>query len=85
MWEQDRVVVPRNSEWFGVWDDGRNDVPMKEQKQYEEDWIGLKTLYESGRMWFYTGPGDHMHLTEAMINDYLKPLLVGTTPIPSSY
>jgi len=79
------VVVPRQSEWFGVWDDGRDVIPMKEQKMYEEDSIGLKSLYESGRMWFYTGAGDHMHLTESMINDYLKPLLVGTTPMPSEY
>ena len=29
---------------------------------YEEDWVGLKTLYESDRMFFYSGAGDHMHL-----------------------
>lgn len=31
MWDQDRVVVPRQSEWFGSWDSKRNDVPLKQQ------------------------------------------------------
>ena len=52
---------------------------------YEEDWVGLRTLYESGRMWFYHGPGDHMHLEEYMITDYLAPLLLDQTPAPSEY
>mmetsp|Transcript_43536 Transcript_43536/g.57631 ORF Transcript_43536/g.57631 Transcript_43536/m.57631 type:complete len:230 (-) Transcript_43536:172-861(-) len=85
MWEQDRVVVPRQSEWFGAWDDRRNDIPMKEQKMYKEDWIGTKTLYEAGRMFFYSGPGEHMFLTETMIYDYLRPLLTGDTPMDSQY
>ena len=58
---------------------------MKEQQMYVEDWLGLRSLYEAGKMFFYSGPGDHMALNESMIYDYLKPLLVGTTPVPSQY
>ena len=76
---------PHTSEWFGAWDSERNNIPLKEQQMYEEDWVGLRTLYESGRMWFYHGPGDHMHLEEYMITDYLAPLLLDQTPAPSEY
>ena len=31
MWDQDRVVVPRQSEWFSVWDDRRDEIRLKEQ------------------------------------------------------
>ena len=62
MWDQDRVVNPHTSEWFSAWDSERNNVPLKEQQMYKEDWVGLRTLYESGRMFFYHGPGNHMHL-----------------------
>ena len=85
MWEQDRIVNPRQSEWFGAWDSGRNDIPLKEQQMYEEDWVGLRTLYESGRLWFYSGAGDHMHLEQYMIDDYVRPLLTGETPLDSQY
>lgn len=52
---------------------------------YEEDWVGLKTLYESDRMFFYSGPGNHMHLEQYMIDQYLAPLLLDQTPMPSQY
>lgn len=52
---------------------------------YEEDWVGLRTLYESGRMFFYNGAGGHMHLEQYMVDDYLRPLLLDETPAPSQY
>ena len=52
---------------------------------YKEDWVGLRTLYESGRMFFYSGAGDHMHLEQYMIDDYLVPMLRDQTPMPSQY
>ena len=43
---------------------------------YKEDWLGLKTLYDAGKMFFYAGDGDHMHLEEYMMTDYLAPLIL---------
>ena len=86
MWEQDTVVVPRDSEWFSVWDSGRNLVPLKEQSLYTDgDYIGLKALYEAGNMFFYSGQGEHVSLEQYMIDDYLRPLLMNETPMPSQY
>ena len=85
MWLQDETVDPKESEWFGFWDERRDVHLMKEQQGYIEDWIGLRTLYESGRMFFYTGNGRHMHLTQTMIEDMLAPLLLNGTPKASEY
>jgi len=30
-WDQDTVVVPPDSVWFGAWDSSRNDIPLKQQ------------------------------------------------------
>ena len=85
LWMQDETVAPKESEWFGFWDDRRDIRLMKGQQGYLEDWIGLRTLYESGRMFFYAGPGGHMHLTQPMVRDMLAPLLLNATPLPSEY
>ena len=29
MWDQDETVDPKLSEWFGAWDDRRDDVPLR--------------------------------------------------------
>jgi len=68
-------VYPRESEWFGAYDEHGKVVMMKDQKMYAENWFGLKTLYEAGKMFFYSGEGDHMHLTQDYVNDFLVPLL----------
>jgi len=50
---------------------------------YIEDFVGLRTLYESGRMFFYSGDGQHMYKKQSMFDEYLAPLLLDTTPMPS--
>ena len=85
MWDQDTVVVPRQSEWFGVWDSERNEIRLKEQDQYSQDWLGLKTLDDRDSLFFYRGEGDHMHLVQSMFDDYLTPLILNQTPAPSHY
>ena len=84
-WVDDYVVVPRDSSWFFSWDEERNPIELKELQMYEEDWVGLRTLYESGRLFFYTGEGDHMHLKQWMMDEYLAPMLLEQTPKPSEY
>lgn len=84
-WKNDYVVVPRESSWFFSWDENRQPIPLKELQMYEEDWIGLRSMYENGQLFFYTGKGDHMHLEQKMMNKYLAPLLLEQTPKPSEY
>ena len=54
--------MPKESEWFGFWNEKRDVILLKDQQGYKEDWIGLKELYESGRLFFYAGLGGHMYL-----------------------
>lgn len=85
MWTEDEVVHPRQSEWFGVYNKHRQIVDVYDTPVYMEDTIGLKTLHDEDKLFFYKGPGKHMHLTDSMVNDYLIPLLVDGTPAPSQH
>jgi palmitoyl-protein thioesterase len=85
MWLQDNTVAPKESEWFAYWDSNRDTIYLRQQQMYTEDWLGLKTLDDEGKLFFYAGPGDHMHLEDYMITDYLAPLLLNQTPTPSQY
>jgi hypothetical protein len=58
-------------------------VPVRHTELYKNDTIGLKTLDESGKLFFYHGPGIHMTLTPEYINAYLIPLLLDEEPTPS--
>lgn len=47
MFEDDGIVVPRESSHFGVYDASvEKVVPLRDQQIYKEDWIGLKALDE---------------------------------------
>jgi palmitoyl-protein thioesterase len=37
-------------------------IPMRQQPLYKEDWIGLRTLDESGRVHLASCDGEHMQL-----------------------
>jgi len=83
-WLNDTVVSPRESEWFGHWDENKNLVEMRDQNIYYDDLLGLKTLDEAGKLHFYTAPGEHMHLEEWMITDLLVPFLIDADELPAS-
>jgi len=65
MFSEDTVVVPKESEWFGFYEDGSNDkiLAYNETKLYQTDQIGLKTLDQTGRLKFDTAPGEHMQFS----------------------
>lgn len=75
---QDSVVVPRESEWFGFYQTGQTEkmLSFNETKLYMEDWIGLKTLDQTGRLDFLSSPGDHLQFTDdffrMIVDKYLK-------------
>uniref|UniRef100_A0A7S1WZU8 Palmitoyl-protein thioesterase 1 n=2 Tax=Tetraselmis chuii TaxID=63592 RepID=A0A7S1WZU8_9CHLO len=75
---EDTTVVPRDSAWFSWWNaDGTRVVGMKDTPLYTEDWIGLRTLNEAGKVAFLDCPGDHMQFTlewfmENIIDAYLS-------------
>jgi palmitoyl-protein thioesterase len=52
--DDDITVVPKISEFFGSFAEGNLSalVPYNQQPLYTEDWIGLRTLDETGRVFF---------------------------------
>ena len=62
---EDTIVVPKDSAWFGAFREGTrveddDVVPLRESKLYQEDWLGLRELDESGRLVMFDCPGQHM-------------------------
>ena len=51
-------------------------LPYNETALYIEDWIGLRTLDESGKLEFLTSPGGHLQFTNQfffnIVDKYLK-------------
>jgi len=63
----DTVIVPQQSAWFYFYAPGSstNVIPIQNQSIYTEDWLGLKTLNDTGRLIFYeTNCTHYEHHTE---------------------
>jgi len=76
---QDGMVVPRESSWFGWYEENQGKIvkPMNSTLLYTEDWIGLKQMDEQGKLHFLSIDADHLHMSEEffineIINKYLK-------------
>ncbi|KAF7859551.1 hypothetical protein EAF04_008632 [Stromatinia cepivora] len=71
VFEDDTTVIPKESGWWAEVN-GTEITPLKERAIYKEDWIGLKTLDEAGKLVFKTIPGGHMTLGEEMLEKAFK-------------
>lgn len=52
-------------QWFGWYAPGqdRDTVPLQATPIYTEDWIGLQTLDQAGKLHFISTLGDHLQFT----------------------
>ncbi|KAL9267500.1 Palmitoyl-protein thioesterase 1-like protein [Drosera capensis] len=77
MFENDTVLVPKETSWFGYYENGTVDtlLPANETELYIEDWIGLKTLDEAGKVEYFKVPGGHLAITESEMEKYIVPYL----------
>ncbi|KAI9651211.1 hypothetical protein NHQ30_001249 [Ciborinia camelliae] len=71
IFEDDTTVIPKESGWWAEVN-GTEITPLKERAIYKEDWVGLKTLDEAGKLVFETTPGGHMTLGEEMLAKAFK-------------
>jgi len=62
-WVQDTTIIPGPSAQFGFYLQGQDILTEELQSLalYREDWLGLKTLDEQGRLHFKEMEGDHMN------------------------
>ncbi|KAL1354392.1 uncharacterized protein LOC130982929 [Arachis stenosperma] len=77
MFEQDTVLIPKETSWFGYYPDGEFNpvLPPQETKLYIEDWIGLRTLDKAGRVHFISVPGKHLGISVEDMKKHVVPYL----------
>ncbi|KAK7307768.1 hypothetical protein VNO77_41121 [Canavalia gladiata] len=77
MFEQDTVLIPKETSWFGYYPDGffKPVLPPQETELYTEDWIGLRTLDEAGKVHFVSVPGKHLGISEKDMKKHIVPYL----------
>ncbi|KAI0100638.1 palmitoyl-protein thioesterase 1 [Nemania sp. FL0031] len=71
VFEDDTTVVPKETSWFEEVN-GDEITPLRARKMYQEDWIGLRALDRKGGLKFKTTPGDHMQLTDQVLDTAFK-------------
>lgn len=77
MFEEDTVLIPKETAWFGYYPDGFFSpvLPPQQTKLYIEDWIGLKTLDDAGRVQFISVSGNHLRISHDDMKKYIVPYL----------
>lgn len=80
MFKDDKVLVPKETSLFGFFPDGSwTDVlPVQETALYKEDWIGLRTLDEAGKVQYLNVSGGHLEISTTDMQKFIAPYLVET-------
>lgn len=71
LFEEDTTVIPKETAWFEEVN-GTEITPLRARKLYSEDWIGLRELDRKGGLKFRSMPGDHMQLSEKVLNETFR-------------
>ncbi|XP_063382168.1 palmitoyl-protein thioesterase 1-like [Cydia fagiglandana] len=76
--ENDSVVQPRESEWFGYYTPGQTKElqTLQESKIYLEDRLGLQEMDRAGKLVFLSHPKEHLQIDEAWTLKNIMPYLV---------
>uniref|UniRef100_A0A7C8ZGK6 Palmitoyl-protein hydrolase n=1 Tax=Opuntia streptacantha TaxID=393608 RepID=A0A7C8ZGK6_OPUST len=77
MFEEDTVLIPKETAWFGYYPDGVFSpvLPPQQTKLYIEDWIGLKTLDDAGKVQFISVQGNHLRISHDDMKKCIVPYL----------
>ncbi|CAN4078022.1 unnamed protein product [Withania somnifera] len=78
MFENDGVIVPKESSWFGFYQDGTYSqiLPPQQTNLYVEDLFGLKTLDKAGKVNFIKLPGFHLTMDIQQMQQHVVPYLI---------
>nr|GMD31684.1 palmitoyl-protein thioesterase 1 isoform X1 [Ipomoea batatas] len=78
MFDNDKVLVPKETSWFGYFSDGSWSplLSARETELYTEDWIGLRALDEAGKVKFINVTGSHLEITYGDMKKYILPYLI---------
>ncbi|KAF3645873.1 hypothetical protein FXO38_19440 [Capsicum annuum] len=87
MFENDLIVTPKESSWFGFYQDGSYTqvLPPQQTNLYLNDLFGLQTLDKAGKIKFIKVPGFHLGMDIQELGQYVVPYLIdGGAPAPAS-
>jgi palmitoyl-protein thioesterase len=76
MFTEDTMVYPKESEWFQGLNKAMQVQALDKSDFYKDDYIGLKTLNEAGKVDFVSIDGDHLQFSQANITDTFIPFLL---------
>jgi len=76
MFTEDTMVYPKESEWFQELNGLMKVQPLEKSDFYKEDYIGLRSLNEAGKVQFVSIDGDHLQFSQANITDTFIPFLL---------
>ncbi|ANM66489.1 alpha/beta-Hydrolases superfamily protein [Arabidopsis thaliana] len=78
MFESDTMLIPKETAWFGYYEDEGFDTLLSAQqtKLYREDWIGLKALDAAGKVKFESVLGDHLSISDEEVVEFVVPYLM---------
>jgi palmitoyl-protein thioesterase len=76
IFEEDSVVVPKESGWFGIYNPERGQIDfLANQPLYLEDWLGLRVLAGRNALYFRKLPGEHLRLSREFFQGELADIL----------
>jgi len=80
MFDNDTMVQPKQSEWFGYYIPGQDikTFTLEQSQLYQQDWLGLKVMNETGRLTFLSTIGNHLQFTDEWFVDNIMPFLNNT-------
>jgi palmitoyl-protein thioesterase len=83
LFTHDTMVQPIESEWFGFYVEGQDQVtePLQATPLYTEDWLGLQEMDKGNRLDFLSVEGDHLQFsnewfTNNIIFNYLNNTII---------
>lgn len=74
-YDRDQLVRPSYSPWFAYADAKEGVFNITQVPAYEEDWVGLRKLDQSGRLRLITLRGDHLNIPADFVRASLLPFL----------
>ncbi|MCD7453521.1 hypothetical protein HAX54_021256 [Datura stramonium] len=86
MFEHDTVLIPKETSWFGYYPDGAFEpiLPAQQTQLYIEDWIGLKTLDDAGKVKYVKVAGNHLQISSSDMRKHVVPYLAGNASADGS-
>lgn len=77
---EDTIIVPKESEQFGMWQWGTSGkgspiMSLQDSEGYKGDWMGLKTLNEAGKLHNSSFEGEHIRFSSEYWDTTVLPYL----------